>query len=539
MGHGKETPRQKMIGMMYLFLTAMLAINVSKEVLDSFVLVNDSLSVTVENFNDKNQKIYADFEKQKVLNEAKVGKWSDFAQEVKAKANELSDYIKGIKVELVAVADGPEAPAIDNGDVIAALINAKDNASVGDEVMIGPTQQGRGLELRGKLEEFREYLLSLVPENDKNSVVRGSIHKNLNTDPPAPKEGVQQTWEYGQFAHIPIVAVITMLTKMQSDIRNAEADVLRFLYGQIDESEFKFNKLEGLVMPKSSMVISGEEFTAGVFIAARDSTQDPKIYVGSYELNEAGEYQMKGNYETLPIQNGVGVYRSVSRRVGINEWGGLIEMTAPDGSIKRYPFKNSFQVNEPMAIISASANTVFYSGISNPLEVSVPGFPVNKLFPSISGKASLVKKGNNWEVVPSSAGGTIKVTLAVDVDGKKQVVGHKEFRTLPVPSPTAKIANLTGGNISKKMLTEAGKVDAVLENFIMDNIKYKVKSFTVVTKDASGFDSFDPNNDAKFNDRVMNKIRSLQRNERVTFENIIATGPDGDRNIGSLVFRIN
>ena len=174
--------------------------------------------------------------------------------------------------------------------------------------------------------------------------------------------------------HIPLVGVITMLTKIQSDIRNAEADALRFLYGQIDESEFKFNKLEGLVMPKSAMVISGEEFTASVFIAARDSTQDPKIYVGNYEKNAQGEYQMKGDYQTLTIENGAGIYRTVSRRVGINEWGGLIEMTAPDGSIKRYPFKNSFQVNEPMAIISASANTVFYSGISNPLEVSVPGY---------------------------------------------------------------------------------------------------------------------------------------------------------------------
>lgn len=539
MAAGKETPRQKMIGMMYLFYTAMLAMNVSKDVLNSFVLVNDSLTVTVENFTDKNQKIYSDFEKQKAINETKVAKWNDLAQEVKTKADELSDYVKGIKVELVVATEGEESPAIENGDVIASLIEAKDNLFVGDEIMIGPTQTGRGLDLRNKIDDFRNYLFSLVPDIEKNSVVRGSIYKNLNTDPPPPKDGAQVTWENAQFAHIPLVGVITMLTKIQSDIRNAEADALRFLYGQIDESEFKFNKLEGLVMPKSAMVISGEEFTASVFIAARDSTQDPKIYVGNYEKNAQGEYQMKGDYQTLTIENGAGIYRTVSRRVGINEWGGLIEMTAPDGSVRRYPFKNTFQVNEPMAIISASANTVFYSGISNPLEVSVPGFPMDKLFPTMTGSGRLQKKGSSWEVIPSSSGGKIKISLAVEVDGKRQTVGHKEFRTLPVPPPTAKIAGLSGGNISKNMLLNAGKVDAVLENFIMDNIRYTVKSYTVVTKDASGFDSFDANNEAKFNDRVLNKIRSLQRNERVTFENIIAAGPDGDRNIGSLVFRIN
>jgi gliding motility-associated protein GldM len=539
MGGGKETPRQKMIGMMYLFLTAMLAINVSKEVLDSFVLVNDSLTVTVENFKTKNQKMYADFEKQKALNEAKVSKWNDLAQQVRVKAEELSDYLKGIKIELVTVAEGPKTLALAEGDVVASLISAKDNATVGDQIMIGPTGDARGKELRIKVEEFRSFLFSIVPEVDRNTVVRGSISKSLSTNPPPPKEGVQQTWEYGQFAHMPLVAVITMLTKMQSDIRNAEADVLRFLYGQIDESEFKFNKLEGLVIPKSNMIINGEEFTASVFIAARDSTQDPKIYIGSYEKTASGEYQMRGSYETLSIKNGVGAYRTVGRRTGQNEWGGLIEMTAPDGSIKRYPFKNTFQVNEPMAVISASANTVFYSGISNPLEVSVPGLPMDKIFPTLTGNARLNKKGDKWEVVPTAPGGSIKITVAIEVDGKRQTIGNKDFKILPVPPPTAKISGRSSGNISRRDIVDAGQIEAVLEGFIMDNIKYTVKSYTVVTKDASGFDSFEANNEARYNDRVLGKLRALQRNDRVTFENIIATGPDGDKNIGNLVYRIN
>lgn len=540
MGHGKETPRQKMIGMMYLFLTAMLALNVSKEVLDSFILVNDSLTVTVENFKAKNQKSYDDFEKQRAINESKVAKWHEKALEVRKRTEDIIKYIKEVKILLVHKADGPETKAIVDGEVVAAFIEAKDNSHVGDEVMIGPTNEGEGTKLRKKLEEHREYLLSLVPDTEANKIIRSTIHKNLDTTDPPPKEGQQFTWQYNMFAHYPLAAVITMLTKMEADIRNAESDILKYLLGQIDFSDFKFNKLEGLVIPKSNMVISGEEFTAQIFIAARDSTQDPKIHVGNFQKLPDGTYKMVGSFETLPIKNGVGMYRTIARKLGNNEWGGLIEITAPDGTIRSFPFKNSFVVNEPLAIISASANTVFYSGVENPLEVSVPGINPEKIIPSIAGPGRLNKKGKDWVIIPNPGSrGNIEVTLTIDIDGKKQKVGTKSFRIFPVPNPVPKIADQMGGNISRVVLEDAGEVKAVLENFIMENIKYTVKSYTVVTKDASGFDKFIQNTGARYNDQVLSVIRGLKRRDRITFENVIATGPDGDRNIGTMAFTIN
>lgn len=539
MGHGKETPRQKMIGMMYLFLTAMLAINVSKEVLDSFVLVNDSLTVTVENFTDKNKKVYDEFAKQKVINEAKVGKWSEMADQVRIKSDELANYVKEIKVELIHTAEGPESKAIVNGDVVASDISVKDNSTIGDIVMIGPTEKGKGFDLRNKMEEYRNFLLSLIPESEGNSIVRQSIEKNVNTTPPPPKsaETAHQTWEQSQFAHIPLVAVITMLTKLQSDIRNAEADVLRFLYGQIDIGEFKFNKLDGIVIPTNSSVITGGEFSASVFMAAFDTTQLPTIYVGSYDQLPDGSYKMRGSYDSLPIKNGMGVFSTVARRAGENEWGGLIVMKAPDGSYKQYPFKNKYQVNDPMAVISASANTVFYSGIGNPLEVSVPGLSMDKIFPSAT-NAQITKKGKGWVVTPTANKGVVTISVAAEVDGKRQNIRRQEFRIMPVPPPTAKIAGKISGRIQVREMLTAGGVDAVLENFIMDNIQYVVKSYTFVTQDGL-FANPLPNTGSKFNERIVDKIRSLKRNERITIENIIATGPDGDKNIGSLVFTIN
>ncbi|MDD4746118.1 MAG: gliding motility protein GldM [Salinivirgaceae bacterium] len=539
MGHGKETPRQKMIGMMYLFLTAMLAIKVSKEVLDSFVLVNDSLTVTVENFTEKNKKVYAEFANQKVINEAKVKKWSDMADVVHVRSDELYDYVNQLKTELVTVAEGPESIAIVDDMVVAADISVKDNTTIGNNVMIGPTGNGKGQELKEKLEAHRKYLFDLIPDTDGNAIVRNSIAKNINTSPPKAKtaEEANQTWQQSQFQDIPLVAVITMLTKLQSDIRNAEADVLRYLYGQIDIGEFKFNKLDGIVIPESSGIITGGEFSAKVFMAAFDTTQFPTIYVGSYDEQADGSYKMKGNYDSLPIRNGMGVFTTVARRAGEAEWGGLIVMKAPDGTYKQYPFKNKYMVNDPMAVISASANTVFYSGIPNPLEVSVPGLSMDKIYPSAT-NARIVKKGKGWEITPTASKGEVVITVMADVDGKKQRIRSQNFRIMPVPPPTAKLDGKISGRIRATDMLSAGGVDAVLENFIMDNITYVIKSYTFVTQDGL-YASPIPNTGRNFNERVIDKIRSLKRNERLTIENIIATGPGGDKNIGSLVFTIN
>lgn len=535
MGHGKETPRQKMIGMMYLFLTAMLALNVSKEVLDSFVKVNDSLAVTIENFNDKNQKIYSDFAKQEAINKQKVEKWSAIANEVKIKSDSLSNFIKDLKVLIVQTAEGPESPALAENDVLAELIAAKDDSNIGAQVLIGQADNQKGLELRQAIDAFRDFLLSHVGERD--SLVKNSIIKNLDTSPPPPVEGRRMSWQAGMFEHIPLVAVITMLTKIQSDIRNAEADILRYLYAQIDQSDFKFNKLQGIAIPNSAMVVTGEEFSASIFVAAFDTTQSPQIYVGDYETLPDGGYRMKGNPSPLTIANGMGQFKTTSRRVGANEWGGLIMMKAPDGTEKQYPFKNTFQVTEPMAVISASANTVFYSGIENPLEVSVPGISMDKIYPSIT-NARLVKSRNGWNVTPTSSGGTVTITVAIEVGGRRQNVGKKDFRIRPVPPPTPKIAGKNGGNISVNDLAAGMGIIADLEGFIMENIKFVVDRFTVVVQQGIYVDEIQ-NRDWRFSNEVLNKIRSLKRGERITFENIVAKGPSGEQNLGAIVFKIN
>jgi gliding motility-associated protein GldM len=536
MAGGKETPRQKMIGMMYLFLTAMLALNVSKSVLDSFVMVNDSLTNTVENFTEKNNSIYADFEKQASMNEEKVGVWRDLANEVKRQSNELVEFINSLKIEVVKASDGEDAPAIVDGDVVAKLIAAKDNLNVGAQIMVGPNNDGKGVDLRKKIDSFREYLLSKT--NEEHKITRKGIEKNLNTSPPPPKDGIQVSWSHHHFANMPLAAVITMMTKMQSDIRNAEADILRYFYSQISAQDYKFNKLDPVVIPSGSYVLQGEKYEADVFIAAQDTTQQPSVYIGDYRKSEHGRYEMVGSYDSLEIINGRGYYVGSTSGIGDREWGGLISIKAPDGSIQRYPFKQSYTVARPTAIISPSANRVFYYGVDNPLEVSVPGLRADEIRPRAT-NARIVKKGKGYAVRPERKGGTIKVSLYGTVNGNQKLMGSSDFSVKEIPNPTPLLlpTKAKSGDITKAEISIAKGLDAVLEGFIMENISYQVVSYTLSTMDGR-FAVDERVQGATFTPKVRDMIAKASRGQQLTFVDIKAKGPDGIKDLSPLVFKI-
>jgi gliding motility-associated protein GldM len=252
---------------------------------------------------------------------------------------------------------------------VASNIDAKDNQDIGGQVMV---LGGKGEELRQKVDGFRDFLLDNI--DDDHPTLKAAIEKNLNTaNPPPLPDGTKQSWVSQNFEHIPLVGVVTMLTKLQTDIRNSEADIVRYFYGQISAQDFKFNKLTPVVIPKSSYLLRGSQYEAEVFIAAQDTTQEPRIIIGNVEQDENGKYVISGSHDSLPIENGKGIYKQAASSLGEKKWGGLIVMTAPNGEEKTYMFEETYEVTQPTAIISASANRVFYYGVANPLEVSVPG----------------------------------------------------------------------------------------------------------------------------------------------------------------------
>lgn len=510
----KETPRQKMIGMMYLFLTAMLAINVSNEVLDAFTIIDNGLEKTVRTFEEKNQVIYGDFKRALDANTSKVEPSWNKAQEIQAKANELCEEIQSFKLDLVKLADGPEG-RLDS-------IQKKDNIDVAAQLMI---VGGKGKYLKKQVVVYREHILELIPEKD--SLFKQTIADVLNTDnPPKKKPGdPAYTWESLQFAHIPLVGAVTLLSKLQTDVRTVEFDAVKYLFNQIEAESFPFNKLKAQVIAKSNFVLKGDTYLAEVFLAASDTTQNPRI-----KLTGGGEIK---KFDTNSRR---GIYSRKETELGQKSWGGVVYYTTPSGEIKDYPFEAEYIVSEPQVVVSPTKMNVFYAGVDNPVSVSAPGFTASNIRATVD-NGKLIKKDKGYIARPKVIGKMANVLVEGKLDGKWRKLKSVEFRVKPIPDPVAMVAGKNSGLINKNLLAMQTGVDAVMKGFDFD-LKFKIKSFTVSTQ-VKGFTRDEKSTSDYFTKAQLKLLKGLRKKQKVYIEDIKAAGPDGSiRNLPAISFRV-
>ena len=534
MGHGKETPRQKMIGMMYLVLTAMLALNVSAEVLEAFVLVDQGLIQTSHSFSSKNTSAYNEFAMAEKLNEVKVKPWRIKADELRKKTEELNKYIISLKVKCARQADGPEAEAVvknKNGEeeVEAELIKNKSDTDAGSRILLGSDKNGEAYELRKKIGVYRDYLLSLIDDKKSFKPLVTTIQNLLDTAEPKQKEdGTIRTWETGKFESVPVAGILPILTKMQLDVLNCEAEVINYLLAQIDAGSFKFNKLEAIVIANSDYVLQGSKYEAKVFLAASDSTQDPEIFIGSYdEIRTAtGEkdYQMRGGGQALKVEKGVGTYSPAAGKPGIVNWGGLLQIKSPSGQLVKRPFKATYQVAVPSAVVSASKMNVLYRGVDNPVDVSASGFSADKL--QIQVDNGSYKKVSSGYIIQPGAGKGTEVTVFAMMDKVKKFLGKISFRVKNVPDPLVHIAGVTGKTVQKVFLSGADGVKADMPQDFDFDITFTVRSYTL-SATIDGYEQSIPNEGWRFNEKAKSLLNRLKAGNSVTIEDIKIVGPDG------------
>ncbi len=524
MGHGKESPRQKMIGMMYLVLTALLALNVSAEVLNAFTLVDTSLRKTAINFSAKTQSIYNNFEsamadpKQKL----KVEPYKKKADNVKKVADELIVYIEALKDELVSRVDGPENLYLKEGRNPMKIAGKADN-NVPSEIML---LNGKGKELQGKIEAFRQSMIELALNTSKDtsatSGLRRALEKSLNTDKIKGSEGNDKDWDFANFSGMPLAGACTMLSKFQTDIRNAEADVATFLWSQIDAASWKFNKIEAIVQPNSSYILNGGRYEAKIFIAASDSTTDPEIMVGG---------------QPLKVENGKGIYTTTANGVGTRTISGVIKMKTPSGDMKDFHFKSEYQVGEPALVVSPTKMNVFYIGVANPVDISVSGVPEEQVKATLQGSGSLTRGAKGW-VVKVRKPGKVFINAVAEIDGQTKQMGKKEFRVKRVPDPVPAVGGNEGGAIRKGVAMAATSVQAIMKNFDFD-VRYTVVGFSVTTI-IKGFEVEEKTRGARFTAKQKGLMKQVRQNQKFRVEEIRAKGPDGSvRKLPSLTFKVN
>lgn len=518
MAHEKLSPRQKMIGMMYLVLTAMLALNVSKEAVEAFKKVDKGLTQAVANYAIKNDLIYREFDRAAAENPAKAGKYKTAAYQVKERADEAFNFIQGLKVEIISTAEGPETPAVKGTEVFIEEVKRIDDTNVPSEILIGANEDGKANDLKAILAEYREFLIGTLDGN--NPTAEEALRSSLNTDDGKNKDGATERWENLNFQTLPLVAVVCILSEYQLNIRNAETEVLNYLYTQIDASSFKFNKLTPIVIPNSNYITLGSDYEAQVFISATDTTQSPSVTVGDM---------------VLPLDDaGKGIYKVRASSIGQKKWGGVISLKAPDGSIKSYDFGASYVVGEPNVIVSATAMNVMYVGITNPIDVSVPGVSPDKIkIRVVNGTFTTEKvknpKGENfkgsWAVKPNAVGQNVQVIASADINGKTIQYAPYEFRVKPLPVPVAVFANKSTGSVPRATAAAQQGVFAIMPDFDFD-LQYQVTGFTVLFND-KGNDYEESSSNSNLTAKQKDLINRLTRGKNLIIKDIKALGPDG------------
>lgn len=510
----RMSPRQRMINLMYIVLTAMLALNVSSDVLNGFSQVHEGLRRTNNNLEIKNKvqfeylaDLYAQFPD-------KAGAWYRQGLEIHGRTDSLRAVMEDLKVRIARQADGPDGKYTE-------LINL-DDLEASSAVLLDPLSN-RGRQLRQGIDAYRTLVTGLIAD----SVKRGAVEAMLSTKvSPVPGTVTPPGWESQMFEAKPAIAAITLLTKMQGDLLHAENEALSNIISSVDFGEVRVNRMEAFVVPVSNMIMRGGKYSARIVLAAVDTARQPAIYVGGRRLPASGLY------EFVPGSLGTGSYS------------GYIEVPHPDGTSSRHEFKSQYTVIEPMATISPTMMNVLYAGIDNPISISVPGVPMGSVQATMT-NGSLTRNGDKWVARVSAIGSQATVSVSAQLDGRTQQVGQMTFRIRKLPDPTAYM--LVGNNvykgtprrISKAALMGCNGVSASLDDGILD-IQYTVVSFTTVFFDSMGNAIPERSAGSAFSERQREQFKRLKVGGRFFISEIKAKGPDGvTRDISPMEVAIN
>ncbi|MCL2596915.1 MAG: gliding motility protein GldM [Paludibacter sp.] len=511
-----ETPRQKMIGMMYLVLTAMLALNVSNEVLNGFSMTEASLRSTISSANSRTESLYQDFESLNKQNPEKTGPWLEKALIVKQHADSLFNKLQIFKVEIIKIADGKKAdPNAENIDDRENLDAAAEYAQLNS--ITNPKRRGKLL--REQINQFRLMIDSINPSKSKayNEIFNTGKIKSLHS-------GEIVDWETAMFEFMPAVAVTTLLTKYQSDVRAAESDVITYLKGQTDASDFRVNSIKAYALPvSSSYVIKGGKYTAQIVLSAVDSTLRPNYFVNGRQIGPDG------------------IYEAIGSTIGENHVNGYIEMMR-NGQPFRYDFKQSFTVGVPSATISNVDLNVVYRGIDNKFDISAPGVPSSAISVSVDG-GSATKTGESRYNIRANRDGEITINVTASIEGKTTQMGSSVFRVKYLPNPKAFIKYTDAGGVirqksdAKLRKSEIRNNPSIIADYGEDELvkaNFTILSFRMVTafgsKQASG---------SSLTSAQLADIDKMEGGEIIAFRDIKAKGPDGTiRDLNSVVVEL-
>ena len=563
MSGAKETPRQKMIGMMYLVYTALLAMNVSKDILDAFDTVNNGVQTTNITLSNQIDQKYAAFQEQYSKEPEKAGPYWEEAQNLKKEADDLINYVEALKWDLVKrieceKANTPQeaaqmaleqgllksADTLRNGrkiyDINTSKVKSRDNYNKPTAYMMGdPEGKGKAFELSEKIRRFRSEVVKAmgVEHIHEIGLITDSVYgpkqfvmeqtgvgesalKRLPGEgeyyaakvdyAPTAMDAIQKGWEYRNFHHTVLVADVTLLNKIISEAQTAELNAVTQLMTNIHAADYKFDEIGAKVFAESGYLLSGQTYKAQAMVTAWQNTQT-KAYV-----------KLDGGAEREYVSDGQGVINlDFNCGVGQHRYTGYIKMPDPTtGEMKDFPFENSFVVAPPAVSVSATKMNVVYRGINNPIAV---GGGVGGEISASASSGTLTRTGNGtYNLLPGAAD---EVTISVSSGGSS--LGSMKFRVKDLPKPTALIRNVVNGQVTKSALLSAGGVIAEMKDFDFEGVKYDVVGYTFRYKTKAGTTKEAKAGSGHFTEEIKSAISGSNVGDMFQFTAIQVRGNDG------------
>lgn len=501
MAGGKVSARQKMINMMYLVLTALLALNVSKEIIKAFNLIENSLDNSTKNIVQKNTAVLGSLVKTAAENKAAAAAVS-YCNQVQATSKALIDRLNAIKNELLLRSGDqkdpkmgrkqePEAMLVKGG--VAELAQG-DNMEVHGNYFMVENGGKNGTDLQDAINKARKDMLAVMQKASNDPVLAASPETkkmllermkaieektSLYANNATNSSGTEQSWVSMYLEHSPLAGVFAMLSKVENDSRSMEAEVMQALAESVNAADYKFDKLIPVVSAATSAVLTNQTYEANILLAAYNSKAQMVVTV---------------NGRPIEVVDGVGKYKVTSGSPGTQKYKVGIQVPKPNGGgSDNYETEAEYSVFAPQAAISADELNVVYVGLPNPISVSVGGVdPKNVTVTASGGGVSLRqnKPGSYNAIIPTRNGNECMINVTAKLpDGRTVSMGSKKFKVRNVPRPVFKAGSVGfSGPISLAAMKVQANAVAALDNFVYDGVKYDVLSyrFTCIGRRTNG-----------------------------------------------------
>jgi gliding motility-associated protein GldM len=507
-----KEPRQLMINLMYLVLTALLALNVSAEVMNAFFSLDKGMKSSRDIVEKNNESLIAGINTQaEAYPKPENLKYRDNAKEANQVAEDFVKYVESVRQRLFDLAGGenPKVPGqpkdIRNKDITTRMF-----------VLGMDGQEGVGFELERKIKETREKMLQLA---DNDPAVAASLPLDVE---PLPEGTDKKNWADFKFRQMPVAAIFPILGKIQSDAKNSATAVLNYAAGKIGGIDIKFDEFEPVISAPKGYVISGDKYEADIFLSARSST--------------ANNISISAGGSSLPVSDGKGHYVVNTSGAGTKQYEVSISVKNPiDNSVKVYKKTFEYEVGLRSASVQLDKMNVFYIGVDNPITVSAAGVSTNELKVGANG-VSLNKVGGSKYIVRATTPGEASITLS----GGGLPPTRFDYRVKRIPDPVPLLgAKHKSGAMANGEFRAQGGVSGVLQNFDFEakcdvmgfELTYLPKRQDPISKQNSG---------ARWSGDNASMIQKAKPGDSYFFDDIKVKcpGDQAGRNIGGLAFKI-